>query len=214
MDNFLREVTHEYCKQVLLDSVMDSPTLRKKLSFVEHVNLCNYINENLGYEEGVNIVFELGVRDYESRFGALLKTGAASVVGGIAAHKLGLGKVGKIAGFGLGALLMYQFRKVTDPCWQACLKQPSAQKSICKYTCYIAGCNSVIRDILNQRGKCSQTKDPIKCTKGLNKALIKWKDRREKYREQLEKAKEKFAEREAVVRAKARQRELRARGVE
>jgi len=211
MDDNLRYITHEYCKEVLVKAVMESASLQKKISFIEQVKLCRYVKNNMTYEEGVNLVFELGVRDYESRFGRLLKVGLAAIAGGFIASRYG---VSKVAGFGLGALLGYMFKKVTDPCWQACRKELSGEKAICKYTCLIKGCNSIIRDIRNQIGKCDDTVNPLKCEKRLNKSLSTWQERKEKYIEKLELAKDKYAEKEAKKRLKDRERELKQRANE
>lgn len=211
MDDILKQKTHEICKKVLLFSVMESPTLRKKLSFIEHAKLYNYVKEELTYEEGVEIVFEIGVRDYESSISSALKYGLAAVVGGVLAKGKGLKRI--VMGATIGMVLNYLFRKHTDPCWQACYKQHPDKKEMCKYNCYIAGCDSVIRDIKAQRTRCNQTANPIKCEKGLNKALLKWQQRKENYREKLELAKERFAEKEAKSRLKAREKEIKSRGL-
>ena len=108
----------------------------------------------------------------------------------------------------------YLFKKVTDPCWQACRKIPHDQKQICKYACFIKGCDSIIRDIRNQIGKCDDTVNPLRCEKGLNKALTTWQERREKYVEKLEKAKDKYAEKAAAKRGKGREAELKQRAQE
>jgi len=200
MDDFLRQASHDFCKKVLTKSVMESVSLRNKLSFVEQVNLCEYIDK-ISYEESVELVFELGVRDYESKFGRLLKVGLAAVAGGFAAARFGTKKV---AGFGLGALLGYMFKKATDPCWQACRKQPSDIKNICKYICYMKGCESIMSDIKNQIGKCDDTVNPLKCEKQLNKTFSKWQEKRENYKEKLELAKEEYAKKEATRRLKLR----------
>jgi len=198
MDNSHRKALHEACKYTLLKAVQESKSLRKKLSFQEHVDLCNHVL-NMSYEKSVETLFEFGVRDFESRFSAYVKYGAAAILGGLAGGKL---KIGKSLGLSVGLLFMYFFRKTTDPCWQACFRRNPDQKQVCKYMCYIKGCDSVISDINKQINRCDETKNPIRCERGLNKALVKWKKRKAKYRESLDNAKESYAELEATRRAK------------
>ncbi len=206
MNNSDRKAVHHICTRTLLKAVYESPSLREKLSFQEHVNLCDHVL-NMNYKESVETLFEFGVRDFESRFSKFVKYGAAAIAGGIVGDKL---KVGRVLGLSLGLLLTYIFRKSTDPCWQACFRRNPDQKQICKYFCYIKGCDSVISDINKQINRCDETKNPVKCERGLNKALVKWKNKKSGYQEKLDDAKSKYAEVEAKRRAKKLDKERKA----
>ena len=196
MKDLDRNLILNICQEVMLDVVKESSLVREQLTFKQHIGLCEYVT-NMSYQESVEMLYEFGVRDFESKFGAAVKYGAAAIIGGVVGKKL---KVGKMLGLTVGLLFMYIFRKSTDPCWQACFRKEPDKKSICKYFCYIKGCESVISDINKQINRCSDTKNPVKCERGLNKALVKWKKKRENYRKLLNQEKDKYADSEAKKR--------------
>jgi len=198
-----RDLINEICRDTIYKAVMQSQSVKNKLTLQEHTTLCNYAL-SIPYKESVELISELGIRDFESNFKSSLKYGAAAIAGGIAGIKVKGGAIGAMAGLSLGVLFSYLFRKTTDPCWLACIKTKPDQKQMCKYICYIKGCDSIISDINKQINRCSATKNPVKCQRSLNKAGVRWKIKKTKYREQLALAKDKYTKK----RLKSRTREI------
>lgn len=192
------DIIHNTCKEIILNAAMNNVKIREQLTFIEHIKLCEYVY-NMSYQESVEILFELGVRDFESKFKTFAKYGAALIAGGLITKKIGM--ITPI-GLTLGLLFTYLFRKVNDPCFQSCFKIDSDKKTICKYLCYIKGCDSVLKDIRSQIQKCDTTKNPIKCERGLNKALVSWEEKKSNYKKSLQTAKAEYVQKEAKHRRK------------
>jgi len=175
-----KKLLEEACKHVLLDIAVNSTHLKENVTFKQHVGVCNTITE-MTYEEAVSYVFnkgeildEFGIRDFEGKFKKMLKYGMAAIAGGVVAA-MGAVSTALVAP-AIGVFVYYLFRKVTDPCWQACIKKMpmSTENQICKYQCHVTAAKNIVRDIKVEMNKCSQTKNPPKCTKALQKQYIKW----------------------------------------
>ena len=193
-------IIHETYKYIILESVIESKTLREKLSFKEHVDLCNHVN-TLSKNECDELISELGVPEFQSKFKNALKYGLAAIAGGIIAPA----GISIVLGATVGMFTRYLFRKASDPCWQACVKQNADHKNICKYVCYINGCDSVIRDISNQMGKCSRTKNPERCRTRLEKQKLTWMKKREDYKDKLQQEQDKISKSSAEEKLKQKE---------
>ena len=189
-----KKLIEKSCKKVILDIAMESKYLKENTTFNQQVKICNKI-VNMSYNGSVSYVFnngelldEFGVRDFENKFKKYLKYGMAALAGGTATaaahHAAGVG-FKQTAGRALvkvpaiSMLAYYMFRKVTDPCWQACVKKPpfTNQKAICKYECQVNAAKNIVRDIKTQISKCDQTPNPPKCARSLQSQYIKWSNK-------------------------------------
>ncbi|MCK5601520.1 hypothetical protein KAR91_06625 [Candidatus Pacearchaeota archaeon] len=194
-----RKIIEKCCKLSLLEVVSESKVLREKLSFVEHIKMAEWVR-TMTYEESISAVFnnneplsEFGIRDFESKFKKFLKYGLAAIAGGIAAP---IG-VSMTIGAGVAMFATYMFRKLTDPCWQNCLRKfgRGPERKVCKYECQVEACRAIIRDVKAQINKCDETKRPLACEKKLNKEYIKWSKKLQEHLVHLQRAKAEVARR-------------------
>jgi hypothetical protein len=168
---FLRDAGREY----LLDIALDSKVLKNKLTFKEHVELCNAVT-NLTYEEVIELTITEGIKEFESKFGKFLKYSFAAIAGMAA----GLGTAGgAFIGPPIAMFVLYVFRKLTDTCSRSCLaKIPfSSKRKICRYECQVNACKNIVRDLRSEMSKCSSFANAEKCEKSLRKEYIKWSRR-------------------------------------
>jgi hypothetical protein len=122
----INKVALEYaCKKIMMAAVTKSKVLREKLSFQEHVKVCEWIT-NLDYEQTILAFMgestdlreqegQVGsgkVRDFEGKFKTAAKYGMAGLAGGYGIKRFGpkafgaIGRAGKTAkklGVGPGA---------------------------------------------------------------------------------------------------------------
>ena len=73
LTNDERKIINESFKKILLKVTVKSNKIRNKLSLKEHIKLYKYIR-NMGYSESVEIITELGVREFESKFSSFIKS--------------------------------------------------------------------------------------------------------------------------------------------
>jgi len=190
-------IIHDAYRFVILESVIESKSLREKLTFKEQLDLMNHV-DTLSQNECKELVQELGIPEFQSKFKNAIKYGAAAIAGGVVAPA----GVSIVMGATLGMLIRYIFRKTTDPCWKACVTKNIEHKQICKYSCHIKGCESVIKDISNQIGKCGRTKNPKRCRKSLENQRMRWLKKKETSIERLHKAQDKYVKKTAKERLK------------
>jgi len=194
------DLIHDAYKIILLDSVVKSNKIREQLSFKEHIELCEHI-DTLSRKECEQLFQEIGVSDFQSKFKNAMKYGLAGIAGGV----IGVGGVGIVFGATVAMMIRYIFRKTTDPCWQACVSKNADHKKLCKYTCHVEGCNSVIRDITNQMGRCGSTKKPERCRQRLEKQKLSWMKKREDMIEKLHDEQDKISKNTADEKVKQKQ---------
>jgi len=190
-------IIHDAYKLMLLDSVQKSESLRNKLSFKEHIELCDHI-DSLSLSECRQIFQEVeadSVKDV-ARFTA--KYGLAIAAGGLVSGLL----AGIALSIGVEQIIGYIFNRTSDRCWKACVQKGVQYKTLCKWTCHVEGCNSVIRDITNQMAKCKATKNPERCLRSLEKQKIKWLKKKEDYIEKQHEEQDKLTKKKAKKRAK------------
>jgi len=167
-----RTILKEVGRKYLLDIALDSQILKDKLTFKEHVGLCNFVRE-LSYEDVITLTITESLKDFENKFKKFLKYGFAAIAGGIA----GTGAVGTLGtGPAIGMFVLYIFRKLTDTCSRACLnKFPlSTQRKICRYECQVNATRKITNDLRAEISKCGHFANPDKCEKKLRKEYIKW----------------------------------------
>jgi len=200
-----KKLVESACKKILLKAVMESETLKKKLSVEEHTKLCEKVLE-LKYHEALPLLFggdplkvneREEMRDYESKFKKGIKYAAAGAVGSYAtrkavgkatgrrlagigstiAHPIAKTKWG-IAGTALGAGAYYLYRKLSDPCRAKAAMAPSPQKKAeVKHQCQAEAAKRVISQLNKQLSQCDGTNNPTKCKAKIQKEIITWKKR-------------------------------------
>jgi len=188
-----RKLIEESCKKVLTDIITDNKLLREKLSFKEHVALCDRVSK-LSYNEAVSYISnngelldEIGIRAFEKKFRVALKYGLAAAAGGIISAP----------SFVLAPVAMFTyflFRKLTDPCWKECKANIpfGLKKKLCQDECYVRAAEKIVKNIRSQRSRCRVTLKPLKCEKGLNKEYIKWSKKLQVYLVRLQKTQAKI----------------------
>jgi len=194
-----KKLVESACKKILLKAVMESETLKKKLSVEEHTKLCEKVLE-LKYHEALPLLFggdplkvneREEMRDYESKFKKGVKYAAAAAVGRKIGHiatgskalkvfggyKPGMAK-GGIRGALLGAGAYYLYRKLSDPCRAKAAMAPSPQKKAeVKHQCQAEAAKRVISQLNKQLSQCDGTNNPTKCKAKIQKEIITWKKR-------------------------------------
>ena len=194
MDKFDKNLLHKACRVSIMNFIADSNHIQESLNLRDRVNMLEW-SSSLDYNTSVSIVFnngeildELGIRDFESKFGKFIKYGLAAIAGGIAGSRI---LMATPVGLAVGAVTYYLFRKFTDPCWQACLRKfgKSAERKVCKYECQVKAAQNIVKDVKNQIAKCGTTKNPLACEKKLNRELTKWSKKLEDKLVHLQQAK-------------------------
>lgn len=166
--------------ELISDMVINSKTLKDKLTFKEHVMLCDQVKK-LTYEEVVTLLVTEDIRAFESKFSKFLKYSIAAIAG----------LSGGLFGPPVAMFVLYLYRKATDTCERSCFtKMPlSTQRKICRYECQLNAAKKLEREIRSQISKCSQMSKPDKCEKSLQKEYIKWAKRVQVLTIKLSKAK-------------------------
>ena len=200
--NILRDVGREY----LLDVAFKSNTLREKLTFREHIDLCKFISQ-MTYEDVVTVTITEDLKAFESKFKKFLEYSFAAIAGVGAGAAAGAGVIGTIGGAiaapPIAMFVLYTFRKLTDTCSRSCFaKIPlSTDRKICRYECQVNAARKVVNDLRSEITKCRSFAKPDKCEKSLRKEYIKWARRLQQQIVKLNKAKlgreEKYRKRRA-----------------
>jgi len=177
--NILRDVGRKY----ILEATLDSQALKSKLTFKEHVNLCNFIS-SLSYEDVIGLTITEDIKEFESKFKKFLKYSFAAIAGGIVGTFLGPGPP-------VAMFILYIFRKLTDTCSRSCLGRIplSNQRKICRYECQVNAVQKIVSDLRSEISKCRAFSNPTKCEKSLRKEFIKWSRRLQSQMVKLNQAK-------------------------
>jgi len=177
-----RKILKEVGREYLLDIALDSKLLKDKLTFKEHVELCDMIS-TLTYKEVISLTITESIRDFEGKFGKFLKYSIAAIAG--------MKWIGLLKGPPVAMFLLYLFRKATDTCNLACIKKfpLSTEKKICKAECKVEGAKRIVRDLRSEINKCNQFENATKCEKALQKEYIKWSRRLQSLMVKLNQAK-------------------------
>jgi len=201
MESKDRNILKEFCRNHLVNIVINSTYIKESISFKEQVGLCDNIM-NMSYDELVSYTFnegeilnEIGIRDFETKFKKFLKFSLAILAGGGA---LVSGPLGWIAAPTVAAMTYYLYRKVSDPCWQQCIKKfgRPVQRKVCKYECQRNSAKRIVSHIRSEMSKCKSTPDPLKCQRALQKEYIKWAKKLEEQEVKLQQANASMKEKE------------------
>jgi hypothetical protein len=178
-----RTILKEVGRQYLLDIALDSKLLKEKLTFKEHIKICDMV-ANLTYEEVISLTITESVRDFENKFPRFLKYSIAAIAG--AKWMKGI-----VKGPATAMFVLYIFRKLTDTCNLVCIKKfpLSSEKKICKAECRVMGAKKIVDDLRREIVKCSQFEYADKCEKKLQVEFIKWSKRLQQLLVQLNQAK-------------------------
>jgi len=201
--NILRDVGREY----ILNAATKSQTLKDKLTFKEHVSLCEFVS-SLSYEDVIRLTITEDIKEFESKFKKFLKYSFAAIAAGIGGAAAATG-IAATAGAALLApplamFVLYVFRKLTDTCSRSCLKNipMSTKRKICRYECQVNAVRKIVRDLRSEITKCRGFARPEKCEKSLRKEYIKWSKRLQSQMVKLNQAKLGVEEKERKKRAK------------
>lgn len=196
-----RRLLTEAGREYIFNAVLESNKLKEKLTFKEHVKLCNQV-KNLQYEEVIQVIFNEGIRAFESKFSKFLKYSLAAIAG----------MAGGVFGPPLAMFILYLYRKATDTCVRSCFaKLPlSPARKICKLECQLNAAKKMETDLRSNISKCSYSSRPTQCEKKLQKEYIKWAKRVQLLTVRLNRAK--MSSEEAL--RKQRQAELKRRAQE
>ena len=170
-------ILKQYLQTRLLDSVLESNTLKESLTFKNHLDLCYYILE-MKLEDMRPLFLEGDIRAFESKMSKLLAYGLSALAG------MYLG-----GGIAFSLVVTYLFRKAADPCWNRCLNKfgrPN-QRDLCKYDCLVDASRMVVQELRSEISKCNDLPDPIACQKKLQGEYMKWAQRLQKYTIKLKK---------------------------
>lgn len=180
--NILQEINKKY----LLKFSFNNPLIKSSLTFKEHINFCNFINE-LTFEETIGLIFSEDIRSFEVKFRKYLKYGFAAIAG---LTMTGPG-IGIVAGPPLAMFILFKYRKLTDTCNQQCFSRwpLSSQKKICKYECQVRAATVIASQIRSEMARCVSVAKPESCKKKLEKQYIKWSKRVQQTKIKLTKAK-------------------------
>lgn len=194
--NLLRDAGREY----LLDVAFDSNIIKNKLSFKEHLELCNTVM-NLTYEEVVSLMVTEGIKEFENKFKTFLKYSFAAIAG---AASGAFGAASIVAAPPIAMFVLYTFRKLTDTCSRSCLnKIPfSSKRKICRYECQVNAAKKIVDELRKEINKCNSFAKPEKCERSLRKEYIKWAKRLQMQIVKLRQAKLGQEEKERKKRAK------------
>lgn len=153
-------------KILLFEITSKSKKIKKRLPIAEYINLHNEI-KNLTYEEVIELVVSESLRDFEGKFSKFIKYGFAALAGTV------------LGGPTTAMLALYLYRKFTDPCQLACVKNVplSNKKKVCKYKCQIDAIRKIQNDLRTEMGKCNGVKNPNKCKEKLQGEYLKWTER-------------------------------------
>jgi len=178
-----RKILKEVGREYLLDIALDSKLLKNKLTFKEHVKMCDMIN-TLTYKEVISLTITESIRDFESKFSKFLKYSMAAIAGMVWGTSL-------LTAPPVAMFTLYLFRKATDTCNLACIKKfpLSTQKKICKAECKVEGAKRIVNDLRSEVRKCGQFEKSAKCEKSLQKEYIKWSKRLQSLMVKLNQAK-------------------------
>lgn len=195
ISNYDKQLFTEVGRKYILNIALNSNYLKEKLSFGEHLKLCNQVRE-LTYKEVITLTITEDIRAFEGKFKKFLKYGMAAIAGGVT--------MGGIWGPPIAMFILYLFRKATDTCVRACFtKMPlSSKRKICKYECQLNTAKKITTEIRSQIAKCSQFERASKCEKSLQKEYIKWAKRVQQLTVKLNQAKAGEFEKERKQRAK------------
>lgn len=170
ISSYDKKLLTEAGREYILDVTVSSKVLKEKLTFKEHVLLCDQVH-NLTYEDVISLVVTEDIRDFESKFGRFLKYSLAAVAG------VAFG--GGLAGPPLSMFALYLYRKATDTCERSCIRTLpfSTKRKICKYSCQLNAAKKMAGELRSQISKCSQFQYADKCEKKLQGEYIKWAKR-------------------------------------
>lgn len=165
-----RDILKDVGREYLLDISINSQFLKNKLTFKEHVNLCNTV-KNLTYEEVISLTITEDIKDFESKFSKFLKYSFAAIAGSV--------WLGTIVGPPITMFILYIFRKFTDTCSRNCMtKFPGSNaRKICRYECQVNAAKQIVDNLKKEISKCAGMNRPEKCEKSLQKEYIKWSKR-------------------------------------
>jgi hypothetical protein len=191
-----RDMITEAGRDYMLDIVLESNILKDKLSFKQHLLLCDTV-VNLPYEKVVRLLFTEDIRAFEGKFGKFLKYSIAAIAG----SKFG----GILHGPPVAMFILYLYRKLSDTCVRSCFKKMplSTARKVCKYECQLNAARKMANDIRAEIVKCRQFERSKSCEKKLQKEWTKWAKRVQRLLVKLNNAKSDYTEKTRKARFNA-----------
>jgi len=201
LTQYNRHILKEAGQKYLFDIAIDSQVLKKKLTFIEHVELCNSIY-SLTYEEIIGLTITEDIKEFESKFKKFLKYSLATIASAITLGPL----APPIAMF-----ILYLFRKMTDTCSRRCIRMmpTSIKRKICRYECQVNACRQIVNKLRSEISRCSTFSNSDKCEKKLKKEFIKWSKRLQQQIIKLQQAKLGVEEKKRKLKSKELSKKIR-----
>ena len=76
-----KKILTEVGRKYIFDIASESTFLKNKLTFKDHIDVCEQINK-LTYEEVISLTITEDIRSFERKFKTFLKYGMAAIAGG------------------------------------------------------------------------------------------------------------------------------------
>ncbi len=171
----------ETIREMFLQSIANSPSLKKNLSFSEHLDFFNAIKK-MSDEKIVRLCEHLILTEARRRgkkprlskiVAIILKIGIAAAAGG--AWVLTLPIPG--TDFLIAAAVYYLYQTKNYECEIACLigeeRDPSRDKEICYSNCDMKSWFKIKQDLQIERAQCQGTPRPDRCFKIIDKQIAR-----------------------------------------
>ena len=173
------------CKKSLISTIKECEDLDNNMKYKFAKEIYNMNNDVI--LKKMFITEQTGnINDLEPDQTRQLKYMGAAAVGGYAASKMGANVgVGIAGGAALGALALFVYRKVSNPCIQQAMKLQNAtitQRRMHVHKCQANAARRVIAELTPRMSACAGAKNPTRCQIDLTNVINHWK---QKYQDEM-----------------------------
>jgi hypothetical protein len=176
MDPYIQLLTEEL-RERILHATIESKTLKEKLTFKEHLDLCEHVLD-MTQQEIQNEFLTEEIRELQGGWDKFKSYSVDALIGLIFKQNIASSLV-----------MSFIFRKVMDPCWRKCLPKfgRPTQRKLCKYECVVDAARTVVAELRGGLSKCNSMPDPVQCQRKLQGEYIKWAKKLQEYTIKLKK---------------------------
>lgn len=177
MDPYIQLLTEEL-REKMLFATIESKSLKEKLTFKEHLDLCEHILE-MTNEDIQNEFLSEEIRELQGGWEKFKSYSFDALIGLIFKQSIASSVV-----------ISFIFRKAMDPCWRKCLPKfgRPTQRRLCKYECIVDSARTVVAELRGTLSKCNSMPDPVQCQRKLQGEYVKWAKKLNNYMVKLKKA--------------------------